>query len=158
MDEDHCLSRKYCILTNSNDPACCTVRLYPLQSVIIAMNRASLAISVLTVALASICATLMICLADYSLLIAVFNLVTIILCYGICWLKGFHADSQVMVRLDALYRGAMNGVIFGVIICFIVGIGVDKYIPISFGISLGTFIGMLLAILFPNVMSKIPSL
>jgi hypothetical protein len=121
------------------------------------MKIGSLAINSLTVGWASICAALMICLADYSLLIAVLNLAVIFLCLGICWLKGFRSDSQAMVRLDALYRGAMNGAMFGVIVCIIAGIVVGRYIPISVGISLGTFTGMVLAAFFAEVMSRISS-
>jgi hypothetical protein len=122
------------------------------------MKTDNLTANSLTVGWASLCAVLIIYLADYSLLVAVLNVAIICLCLGICRLNGFRPDSRVIVRLDALYRGAMNGATLGIIVCIFVGIAVGRYVPISVGIGVGTFTGMVLATFFPDVISRIPSL
>jgi hypothetical protein len=122
------------------------------------MKTDSLATISLTVVWASICAALMIYFADHSLLIAVLNMAVICLCLGIGWLKGLRRDSHVIVRLNGLYRGAMNGAMLGIIASILAGVAAGRYVPISIGLGLGTFAGMLLAAFFPEVMSRIPSL
>ena len=116
------------------------------------------AINMLLVGWALICAALIIYYSDYSLLIVILNMTALWLCGCIYRLCGFRSDSEAVVALASLYRGFMNGATLGLIVAILGGVGTGRYVPMSIAVACGIFIGIILAVLFPRVVSKCPSL
>jgi hypothetical protein len=104
-----------------------------------------------------ICAASIIYYPSHSLLIVILNMTALWLCWCILRLRGLKADDKAMVMLAALYGGFMNGATLGLIISIIGNIITGRYVPVSVTVACCILVGIILAILFPRVMSRIPS-
>ncbi len=83
-----------------------------------------------------------------------------ILLLGVCgWYRRYAAgsDDELLLRIEALYKGFVNGAALGLVVGIVTSIALGRYIPWSFTIACGMAVGILLAVLYPKALSKAPS-
>jgi hypothetical protein len=137
-----------------------------------------LLLKVVLVGWAAIYAAAIVYWANYALLIILINLLVLRICSAVLFVsrtkklrsedqgttvwralsRGFKKNDGNSMICEALYHGMMNGMILGFIVGIVANVIVGRYIPISYSVSSGVFLGIVSAVQYPHILAKTPSL